>query len=293
MNIENDYPLYTQIKMQYSNLSFAEKKVADYILKHQGQMLTLTVSGFAAATDVSEATIMRFCRRFGVSGYTEFKLYLAKNIGGKEISGGNGILIDLVITKDDKLQNLPEKIVSNTINGLRDTLISLNKGELERAVKHIRKARQIAVYGVANSAVVADDIAHKLSRLGMICNSYSDSHRQLISAVHLSKGDTAIGVSHSGFTKDTVEAVAVAKKHGAITICISNQFASPIINVSDIRLLTAAHEVSFTSETMVSRISQLAVVDMLYYGIILQDYEYYSQMIEYSNQSTDEKAFRV
>jgi DNA-binding MurR/RpiR family transcriptional regulator len=286
-----NYPLYTKIKMQYSKMGLAEKKAADYMLKHQDKMLTLTVNELAKTIGISEATIMRFCRRFGMSGYVEFKLLVAKSIGEKESPGDEKKLIDIVITQDDHLNDLPEKIISNTINGLRDTGISLNRNELERAVKAIQAARQIMVFGVANSAIVSDDIAHKLSRLGMICNSYSDPHRQLIAGTHLSSLDVAIGVSHSGFTKDTVETITMAKKCGATTICISNQFASPIIDVSDICLLTAAHEVSFTSETMVSRISQLAIVDMLYCGIILQDYEYYSRQISRSNQSTNGKAY--
>jgi DNA-binding MurR/RpiR family transcriptional regulator len=174
---------------------------------------------------------------------------------------------------------------------MNDTLITFNQSEYKRAVQVLHKARQIAVFGVANSAVVADDIVVKLARLGLICSSYADAHRQLIAASNLAEGDVAIGVSHSGYTIDTVDALTVARKNGAVTICISNQFTSPIIDVSDIQLLTAAHEASFISETMVSRISQLVIVDMLYSGIILQDYEYYTQKITKINGNTLGKAF--
>ena len=103
--------------------------------------------------------------------------------------------------------------------------------------------------------------------------------------------DVAIGISHSGQTKDVVNAVRLAGEKGAETICISNYTHSPLTEVSNIHLLTGGHEASFMSETMVSRISQLAIIDMLYVGIILSDYDAYSAGLSYVNEQVRDKAY--
>jgi RpiR family transcriptional regulator, carbohydrate utilization regulator len=285
-------PLFTQIKMLYSGMHSAEKKVADYLLANSNNMFILTLVDLADRAGVSEATIVRFCRRFGVSGFAQFKILMARQYGGCEVVDAELVVEDLFITKDDGLEVLPERIIFSNINGLKDTLTTLNREELKRAIEAVQNARQVNVFGVGNSYAVTVDICIKLTRIGIICSSYSDSHQQMIAAGNMTNADVAIGVSHSGYSADTVEALQLARRTGATTICISNQFASPIIGVSDIKLLSAATETSFNSETMVSRISQLAIVDMIYCGIILKDYDLYTKRIANCNEYTANKAFK-
>lgn len=106
---------------------------------------------------------------------------------------------------------------------------------------------------------------------------------QVTYALSLGKGDVAVAVSHSGKTKQTIEAIRFAKAQGASIICITNFGASEIANLADIILLTASHEKTLQSETLVSRLSQLAIVDMLYLGVIQKNYNRYAPMIEKQN----------
>ena len=59
--------VYEQISKKYYELSAAEKKIGDYVLSHQGKTQLMSISELAEASDVSEATVTRFCRKLGCS----------------------------------------------------------------------------------------------------------------------------------------------------------------------------------------------------------------------------------
>ena len=157
--------------------------------------------------------------------------------------------------------------------------------EYEKAVDAVEKARRICVFGAGNSAYVGQDMAKKFQRLGKSIQSSSDPHAQAVSAVSMGPKDVAVIISHSGKTQQTIEMLLLAKEQGAKILCITNFESSPAAKMSDITLLTASHEKTLQSETMVSRLSQLAIIDMLYLGVIQKNYKRYAALIEKQNQT--------
>lgn len=278
------------IQSIYPNLRNSERRVADHVLEYAEEVLTRTTLKLANEIGVSEASVIRFCKRMGYAGFSEFKLALAKELGERgrgNFDGGDS----LDLYSDSELSEIPHKIISRSIRALEDTLKIFSEEEYERAVAALCKAKRVVLYGVGNSASVAHDAANKFLRLGIQCSVMSDAHSQIISAVHLKPGDVAIGISHSGRTRDTVDALRRARESGATTICVTNHEASCITEAADIRLLTAAMETSYESETMASRIAQLAVIDMLYIGIVMQDFGGYKKKIAAMDDALRDKAY--
>lgn len=178
------------------------------------------------------------------------------------------------------------------LTALEDTRRMLDSRSYEKAVRALASARLIDVYGVGNSAAVAQDMVVKLLRIGLVCRAYPDSHLQQICASALQSGDVAVGISHSGATRDTVDALAMARARGAVTIAITNFKGAEILRHADIALLTGDVETAFYTETMFSRISQLAIVDSLYMGVVLQDFERFSGALEGVNRMVSRKVYR-
>jgi DNA-binding MurR/RpiR family transcriptional regulator len=83
----------------------------------------------------------------------------------------------------------------------------------------------------------------------------------------LSRGDIAIGISHTGTTLDVIELLNLAREHGATTVAITNFPRSPITAVADHVLTTAARETTYRSGAMASRLAQLTVVDCIFVGV--------------------------
>ncbi|MGN0183195.1 MAG: MurR/RpiR family transcriptional regulator [Candidatus Ornithomonoglobus sp.] len=129
-------------------------------------------------------------------------------------------------------------------------------------------ADKIVIFGLGNSASVAMDASHKFLRAGLNAVAYSDNHMQVIAASHLTSSDAAIAVSHSGSSKDIVEALKIAKEHGAATIAITNNDKSPVLKHSDIVLSTSSDKTQYNILALNSRIVQLAIIDALYFYIV-------------------------
>ncbi|AJQ26328.1 MurR/RpiR family transcriptional regulator [Pelosinus fermentans] len=291
MNSERTFE--DKIKTVYNHLSKSEKKVADYVLEHGHEVTRLPLTDLAQKSQVSEPTVVRFTKRVGFSGYSDLKLSIMKDWGKKTVIQDNNVslLIDLHVNKDDKLEDIPGKMIHITMKALQDTLRIIDISEYLKAVKSLTEANIIDIYGVGNSGSITNDLMNKLMRIGLNARAFNDNHLQQISATHLTKDDVAIAISHSGSTKDVIDTLKIAKENGARTIALSNYKASEISKYADIQLFTGDFETTFYSETMVSRISQLAIVDMLYMGLLLSDYSKYTNRLDKINLLVEKKNY--
>ncbi len=249
-----------QIKVMYDSMGKAEKRVADWIFENSENLLPLSIVELAEKCKCSEATIVRFSRRIGCSGYQELKLLLARDSGAKNLSSD--------ITKSDSCFDIFEKISNEIYCSLEYTKKALDGESLNKAAEIIKKADNVLFFGLGNSSPVAQDAAHKFLRAGIRAYAYSDNHMQAIAAGHLTEKDVAIGISHSGSSKDIVDALKIARSQGAATICITNNGKSPILNQSDIALFTSSPETKYTILGLNSRIAALAIIDALYSYIV-------------------------
>ena len=94
--------------------------------------------------------------------------------------------------------------------------------------------------------------------------SYSDPQEIIIQALRLDKSDIAVGISHSGRSQITVEALKIAKAGGSTTVGISNYLKSPLDKYSDIFLCTSFEEHRVKVAALTSRIAQICLLDALY-----------------------------
>ena len=62
------------IKILYGEMGKAEKRIADWINENPGKLISLSIVELAEKCKCSEATIVRFAKRLGFSGYQEMKI---------------------------------------------------------------------------------------------------------------------------------------------------------------------------------------------------------------------------
>jgi DNA-binding MurR/RpiR family transcriptional regulator len=258
---------FVRIEGTYSTLRTAEQRVADFILKHPDDLIYLTVTELAERTQTSESTVVRLCQKIGYKGYQEFKIMLARDlVGPTETVYGQ-------IAASDSLQTLKAKVFQANAQALKDTIEVLSDAELERAVDAIARCRKIEIYGIGGSAPLALDAYHKFMKLGIVAVWLNDSDLMAMSSSLLAPGDVALGISHTGASRDVCDAMEHAQTAGATTICITHRATSPITRVAQIKLFTAAKETAFGSDATSSRIAQLSIIDTLYAGIANRDYD--------------------
>jgi DNA-binding MurR/RpiR family transcriptional regulator len=249
------------------------RRVAERILDDPARAAAQTISELAAAAETSESTVLRLCHQVGVSGYRDLRVVLAAEAGREEARGTDIGQIGRDIGRHDRLDAILRTITTADQQALADTIRTLDRAALAEAVTLIARARRVNIYGVGASAVVALDLEQKLERIGAVAAARRDVHAALTSAALLGHRDVAIGISHTGATRDTVEALAEAGRHGAHTIGLTSVPRSPLADVADLLLVTAARETTFRSGAMASRIAALSVVDVLFVAIAQRRYD--------------------
>lgn len=251
-----------KIRSLYSSMGPAEKKIADYILADTQEIVSCSVTELAERCGCGDATVVRFSRRLDFEGFQSLKIGIAGEIGSTSSVGTE-------ITKNDTCFEIYKKRINDISLSLQSTESILDPATLERAAQLIMKSRRVAVFGLGNSAAIAMDAAHKFLRLGLDAQSCTDNHMQAIIASHLDRQSVAIGISHSGSSKDIVDALRLSKIGGATTLCVTNFGSSPIVEASDIALFTKSEETKHSILGLSSRIAQLTIFDAIYTYIVI------------------------
>ncbi|MDF2815318.1 MAG: RpiR family transcriptional regulator [Paenibacillus sp.] len=253
----------------------SERKVAEYILENPKEIVKYSVQKLAELSGVSEATIIRLSKTLNMTGYQDLKLRVAGDLTSNVPTGTYE-----EIKMGGSVDSIMQAVSNNNKQSIQDTLTVLSSDEVEKAAIALSGARKIDIYGVGASAVIAEDIYQKFSRINWWCRAYSDYHSQLTSAGSLTDKDVAIGISYSGQTEDIIQSLSEAKKQGATIITLTKFGSSPVAELGDIRLFTSSVEQSIRSGAMASRIAQLNVVDILFITIASRQHEKVIPLLE-------------
>jgi len=248
------------------SLSPAEQRVARLVVADPADAARRTITDLATAAETSEATVIRFCRSVGMEGYPQLRIRLAAE-AARRVEPPDARVVGGDIPPGADLAQIIATISFNDARAVEETAEQLDPAICEQVVDAINSAGRVDIYGAAASGFVASDFQQKLHRIGRTAFAWPDVHLALTSAALLGKGDVAMGISHSGTTSDVVEVLQQARMRGATTVALTNFPRSPITEVADFVLTTAARETTYRSGAMASRLAQLTVVDCLFVGV--------------------------
>ena len=246
----------------------AERKVASFLLQSGEDVLHLSIAALARQAGVSPATVVRFCQSLGFDGYRELKISLAQ-----DLALGSAQKIHGDLHENDDAGTVLRKVFQGNIRTLQDTLRVVDMAAFQRATEAIIGARRIEVYAVGNSSPLALDLQYKFVCIGLCAVAYADPHMMPVAAGQLEAGDVAIGITHSGSSKETVEALARAREGGATTICLTNFARSAVVKVADIALFTAARSPLSPTTAIGMRAAVMTLSDALYANVGLRTFE--------------------
>ncbi|MCB5951845.1 MurR/RpiR family transcriptional regulator [Enterococcus sp. BWT-B8] len=254
----------TLIKQKYKNFSKVNRRIADLILKNPSELLKMTASEIAMHSQTSPASVTRFARSIEYEGLDELKISIAASQGGEN----NKKNIDPIISKEDSVEQLCKKVTALVSTTLDELMYSLDKNEVEKAVKKIRKAREIYLVGIGASSLTTYDLYHKFNRAGKKAMFNFDPHMNLEFLNYSTEKDVLIAVSYSGLSKEVLLACEIAKTNQTPIIFITRNDGERIQKLSDILLLVPANEHLVRVGAISSISSSMAVGDILYLGFI-------------------------
>ena len=237
-----------------------EQRVADYILANLEDVAHLSQSQIAKATDVSVATVNRFCQSLGCEGFRDFNIRLAQSVA---------VSLQYINASTQELAE-SHHLVGQVFGALNETLIlarsQLDSDAINAAIEILSQARRISFIGVGGgSANVAREGSNRFFRLGIPADAHADGYLQRMLASTLGKGDIVFAISASGQPTELLDSIAIAKQYGASTISLTKS-GSPLANLADVAIEIDIPEDQDIFKPSASRLVFMAIIDVLAAG---------------------------
>ena len=280
----NGIDLLLYLKKTYVQLSAVEKKMANFFITSIDIVPDKTVTEIADICDVSEASIIRFAKKIGYSGFYQMKIELAKSsIQGSSISRHD--------TAPENIKSVIEKSLAITLDNIRDSYKNLSTIELEKAVHLLATCENVFFFAAGNSYPPCLDFVYKLGRLGIRGHLSETPERSLLQARNMKNGDIAFILSHSGDSTLVYEALSTIKKKQLPVIGMTNYKKSPIVKLLDITLITTAHLNMFNGAENLTRITETSIFDLIFYNLFFIRKEFNLQYI--SQTESDQSLYSL
>ncbi len=258
----NNYPLL-KIYGIVASLKNAEKKLAEYILENPKTTINSTIEELAEKSKSSYATISRFAKKLGYSGYKDLKKNLLDDIllNNSEDLTSNSYNFD----ENTTIESAIEKTFALSHKILTECESFTVNSEMEKATSAILNSKKVLIVGSGTSGLSAQYAYLKIFRLGINCKAETDPVIYSMEASLLEEEDVFIGVSSSGRTTSIVDAAKIALEKKATIISLSDYAISPLNKIADINLHTTPRNTNlFKNLEMPLLIGQISLIDILF-----------------------------
>lgn len=266
------------------DLSAAEARIADFVLAKPESVLNMNVQALAKAAGVSASTVSRFSRRLQFSSYNDLKLQLSADVTSDTSDGA----MYEEIKKGEDLRSIKAKLLNNAERSLQETVDQIRPENVEAVLNALENARQILLFGVGASYLVASNIAQKWSRLGFACVVSDDLNQILPLVVTTNANDSVLWlISNGGESPEPVLAAKQAKAAGVTVITTTKMGDNSLTRAGDISIQTSQPiEGNVRVAATQSLHAQFMLVDIVYYAFVSRHYTSARRKVQVSRDVT-------
>lgn len=277
--VEHATGVTNRIRSRMPEMSGVMTRIAQYLLEKPDAPLTLTIGELAADSGVSPATITRFCRIIGYTGYAPFRVDLAKDFGRSTAHDSWRTDIGRSFGPDDSATDVLSTLLNAHTRTLRETADVMDLAVIQRIAAAIAASTNVDIYGVGGSAMLAGEMQARLYRIGISTHTWSEVHAGLTSAAIQGVDSVALGISNTGRTEETIQMLRQAGRSGALTVAISNNPDSPLVAEAELAIITSAHERFLQPDDLSAKHGQLFVLDLLYLLVAQENFDRTTQLL--------------
>lgn len=225
--------VWESIQKNYSSLFAAEKKVADFILSNPERAMECNVSETAEQSGVSDATVIRFCKRIGYLGFYQFKLQFSHDMGKDRFL-------------NESMERLSDDFVQKRMLVINHNIMTIAKqldGDvLKQCAMAIDQSATVFVIGNGYNKILACDMMYRLTRMGIRCSGGGYSETDMENLYLGQENDVAIFISRSGESKKTYKELQFAKEKKMITISLTDAVKCPLAQAARYALSTGMED---------------------------------------------------
>lgn len=251
-----DDNLLEVIRRALHGLRKSDRRVAETILDAPVAATEMTLAALAAASGVSEPTVLRFCAAIGCEGFRDLRVKLARSLAFARSTS------HAAISAEDDLGTIVTKIFDFNLSNLAWARSRLDAARLAEAVAALSASARIEFFGFGASSIVARDAQQKFPLFGVPCGAPSDGHQMFMTAAMARPRDAIVAISNTGTTREVIQATRLARERGARTIGITGA-ESPLLRHCDIGIIVETLENTDVFTPTISRVAAMVVIDIL------------------------------
>jgi RpiR family carbohydrate utilization transcriptional regulator len=262
-----------RLERMMDSMTRSEIRIARKLLESPSDFVRSSVRAIAADLEVSEPTILRFCRAVGCEGFKDLKFRLIQELALTQAMNDQAARTTKAAANVSELASgakdlNDDRVFETIIEALTRTRETLSNKDLLSSAQAIAKAERVVVYGIGgSSAALAMEAHNRLFRFNIPIMVFTDGYTQRMSAAILSEGDVALFISSTGRPRELQESLELAKYYKATCIAITDK-DTPLGRDCDICLhvgLQVAGAEEFQPNPM--RFAQLFVIDRLAHAV--------------------------
>lgn len=266
------------IRNRASGMTGTSRRIAAFVCEHPKQVLHMTAKELADVCQSAPSAVIRFCQALELEGFSSLKILLAQEIGTDRAEDELP-----AFDREDSAETVFRKVFQSGIQTLRDTLDMMDFEKVARIAQKMHNAKRIFFFGIGTSSVIATDAQYRFSQLGLSASACTDLLFMNVAAINLSEGDLAVGISHSGRTRATVDAIRTAKERGAATVAITSFSDSPLYRECDDAVAVFSDEDHYPVEAVSARVAHTCIIDAFMMTLATMNYESFASHVEARN----------
>ncbi|MCI8742136.1 MAG: MurR/RpiR family transcriptional regulator [Lachnospiraceae bacterium] len=206
---------YKRIAQNAQRLNKSDNEILSYCVRNNQKISGMKVQEVAQELYTSPASMIRFCKKLGFSGFSEFKAALRLELSGRQ----------------DRGEKENESV--DFLKDVHKTLQLVQEDTVDRILELIHKSRQVEIYAAGSSRMVASEFVKRLQIIGKPAFCYDDSSLMNISARQVTGEDLVIIISASGETSLMIAAANTAKSRGAAIVSVTNLGSNTLSEMAD------------------------------------------------------------
>ncbi|NLL74760.1 MAG: MurR/RpiR family transcriptional regulator [Erysipelothrix sp.] len=257
-----------RIREAIETATATERQIGEFVLENRDFVIESSVQELAKAIGVSPAAIVRFSKKVGFKGFSNMKMLLAQDKSPQKT-----IVFDAIIQESDSLDTLMDKARLSNLNTTDLTYKLLDRETYNETVNRLIGARRIYLTGIGASHLVATDMFQKLVRIDQNVICVEEYNLFLSSLANATSEDVLLGFSYSGQTPEVLYAFELAKEKGMYTSAVTQIGNNALSKIANSTFTIPSEETDLRLGSISSRYAMLHVVDLLYYGIVRDDFD--------------------
>lgn len=217
-----------------------ELSICSFILKNPEKIADMSTRELGIATFTSAATITRFCRKVGCSGYNDFKLKFISEI--KSINPSD-LEEHSDLSERDNIISIIHKVSEVQKKAIEETKREISLEQLVRIGNILEETEYIDFYVYDINVHLAQYGCNQLFYCGKVANTYIATNEQQLLALRKLDKHLAIMISHTGENSRLIEVAKSLRKNKVKTIIITTDKDHALAQLCD-EFLFAATTVS-------------------------------------------------